>query len=42
MFGNEIKKQKFKKQKRPKNILKNGYKNVVSTISALNVAQPHN
>ena len=33
-FGNKIKKQKFKKRKRPKNIPKNGNKNVVSTISA--------
>ena len=34
MFGNEMKKRKFKKRKRSENILKNGNENVVSTISA--------
>ena len=29
-----MKKRKFKKRKRPENILKNGNENVVSTISA--------
>ena len=36
MFGNEMKKQKFKKQKRAENILKNENEKVVSTFSGLN------
>ena len=39
-FGNEMKKQKFKKRKRPKNIRKNGNENVISTISASRPVEP--
>ena len=41
-FGNEIKKQKFMKRKRHENILKNGNKNVVATISTWNPSLMYN